>query len=918
MGSGINYAQTKDIKGIVNQYMRVTDFSGNKVTLKNDVSSIFTNLPDTVLIIQMTGITMPVGGDQINNAGRYEFNIVDNVNGNEVTLRSAISSGSFTTTEIIQMIRVPSYKNVRVIDEITCEPWEWTNGTGGVVALISEGTLSINANIDVSERGFKGGAADDDYNGICSPINGDYIYANFPENSPIRYGGRKGEGAISTSHFDPSSLVPSLANQNRRGFGRLANGGGGGNGQWSGGGGGGNGNSGGNGGNQACGDLGYLSGNYGFSINNSNSDRTFMGGGGGAGTGKGTKGGNGGGIVFIIAQNLEFSANASIKANGESVATTTSNAGAGGGGAGGSILISAVIYDDNNIKAEAIGGKGGNVNAGGGCGAEYGSEGAGGGGGGGIIFTTKNENWYQNNKGRLKLENPNNKGKLENSGACIERSDNGQPGKYLGNFNVRLNGFFLNYILDSNIVLCNDDSETIVASNIPSGNSIKWESSINGKDDWKMVPQSNNKSNLDYTFTENIWLRRVVSSGPMEDNSEPVFVEVFPAIINEIVPLNDNAFCGNQMITINEKTKISGGGSDTYNILWQQSSDGVQWNDLATSENLVNYVLPEEDNVKIYRYRRMVSSSKGCISYAETGDITIQPAITDNIISPEEQIFCGEVPAQPITGSVPKGGDGTISYRWQYQYNNNWDNIPINDGIGQNYLPTFSFQRHYNSEYKYRRYVESGKCKSYSNEVSVRFDDEPLPSAIVTDDMTGNNALRYQFKVELVAEPAAVNSGESPLLSGIWSSNDENLTFFPNDDNKTIVENLKMGENTVYWTVSNGTCASINDSIKIFVTDIFIPSGFSPNDDGINDYFIILGLNPDKEDYSSELTVFDRYNNVVFESKSYIGDPECKYNCKTWWDGKSSSGNDLPSGTYYYWLVINGNRNYKGYVILKR
>jgi gliding motility-associated-like protein len=68
---------------------------------------------------------------------------------------------------------------------------------------------------------------------------------------------------------------------------------------------------------------------------------------------------------------------------------------------------------------------------------------------------------------------------------------------------------------------------------------------------------------------------------------------------------------------------------------------------------------------------------------------------------------------------------------------------------------------------------------------------------------------------------------------------------------------------------------------------------------------------------SSELIILDRYNKVVFESKSFKGNSDLN-NCTGWWDGRNSSGNELPPGIYYYQLTLNGDKVYKGYVVLKR
>jgi gliding motility-associated-like protein len=75
---------------------------------------------------------------------------------------------------------------------------------------------------------------------------------------------------------------------------------------------------------------------------------------------------------------------------------------------------------------------------------------------------------------------------------------------------------------------------------------------------------------------------------------------------------------------------------------------------------------------------------------------------------------------------------------------------------------------------------------------------------------------------------------------------------------------------------------------------LIIPDAFTPNQDGHNDKFTII--------HSSQiiisLEVFNRWGNKVYESTDYQND----------WDGKGSGhllGQNLPSGTYYYIIVIH-------------
>ncbi|MBL7963022.1 MAG: gliding motility-associated C-terminal domain-containing protein [Flavobacteriales bacterium] len=135
----------------------------------------------------------------------------------------------------------------------------------------------------------------------------------------------------------------------------------------------------------------------------------------------------------------------------------------------------------------------------------------------------------------------------------------------------------------------------------------------------------------------------------------------------------------------------------------------------------------------------------------------------------------------------------------------------------------------------------------------------------------------------------------------------------PSDPN-TSVNQLATGENWFVWVVENGECGTTYDSLLVLVEDctdpLKVPDAFSPNGDGVNDVFVIQGL--DAYDVR-HLMVFNRYGNKVLDRSPYNND----------WDGTSDTGlnrtEKLPESTYYFILDLGeGTDKVTGYIYLRR
>lgn len=108
-----------------------------------------------------------------------------------------------------------------------------------------------------------------------------------------------------------------------------------------------------------------------------------------------------------------------------------------------------------------------------------------------------------------------------------------------------------------------------------------------------------------------------------------------------------------------------------------------------------------------------------------------------------------------------------------------------------------------------------------------------------------------------------------------------------------------------YWitlivTTSEGCTDTTYQSYVIRPEDIIIPNVFSPNNDGLNDFFVVENL----QYYKNSLTIYNRWGMVVYETVNYRN---------TW------KATDVPDGTYYYLIrVSETGREYAGHLTILR
>lgn len=189
--------------------------------------------------------------------------------------------------------------------------------------------------------------------------------------------------------------------------------------------------------------------------------------------------------------------------------------------------------------------------------------------------------------------------------------------------------------------------------------------------------------------------------------------------------------------------------------------------------------------------------------------------------------------------------------------------------------------------------VVNDKC-SASDQVNISF-FEPLDPDLISAGR--DTALYNKNNYILNASPLSFEEGEWSVLEG-------GGTLSRHREHNSPVEGLKYGSNLLRWTVTNGICAPVSKDLVIRVTGVKHYTGISPNNDNLNDIFIIEGA---EQIENNKLSVFDRSGKLVYQTASYQNN----------WGGIDLNGKALPDGNYYFRFQGEGV-DIKDFLIIKR
>lgn len=192
---------------------------------------------------------------------------------------------------------------------------------------------------------------------------------------------------------------------------------------------------------------------------------------------------------------------------------------------------------------------------------------------------------------------------------------------------------------------------------------------------------------------------------------------------------------------------------------------------------------------------------------------------------------------------------------------------------------------------------------------------------LVVTDTLGYCADTDRVHITVIPPAAPANAGPDQMLGAATSTTLAASDAFPGTGTWTCVgsafhisdshsptatiSDLMPGTWTLVWNVESAPCPSSSDSMRIMVTELRLPTGFSPNDDGVNDFLVFSGLESFPH---NTLKVFNRWGNLILDVTHYHND----------WGGTNPDGQPLVEDTYYYILDLGDGRAINHYLVLKR
>ncbi|MGO4772936.1 gliding motility-associated C-terminal domain-containing protein [Flavobacterium sp. W22_SRS_FK3] len=319
----------------------------------------------------------------------------------------------------------------------------------------------------------------------------------------------------------------------------------------------------------------------------------------------------------------------------------------------------------------------------------------------------------------------------------------------------------------------------------------------------------------------------------------------------------------------------------TISYLLSGSNSAVQTVTLNVTDGKANFPIP---SILLPNAGSTIISITNLVNNDTTCDL--------NLTTVFDTFTVNAIPITPVAGDVSfcKADGATIAnlvpngarYKW---YNSSNLTIPLPN--------TYVLK----SEDYWVIETSTAGCTSDPTKITVIVSDSPAPFL----DTDGQNFCGLENPTIL-----DLSSNTNAASTVVW--------YDAVSNGNLLASTTPLTDNAIYYGFDLPTATSCisQDHIEVKVSlshcddseyaTFFVPDGFSPNGDNVNDTFTILKIDFLYPDYTLE--IYNRYGNVLFKGNKNKPD----------WDGRNSQGAGFgdgiaPNGVYFY--VIHFNKDNK-------